>query len=51
MTTIVTAMNFVERHPGEVKGLLTNISNYAPAFRQAAELPGLTPIQARGDQS
>jgi len=51
MKTIVMAMNFVERHPGEVKGLLTNISNYAPAFRQAAELSGVTPMQARGDQS
>jgi sulfhydrogenase subunit delta len=37
MATVVASMAFVERHPGEVKGLLTNISNYAPAFRQAAE--------------
>lgn len=51
MKTIVTAMNYVERYPGEVKGLLTHISNYAPAFSQAAELPGVTPIQARGEQS
>ena len=51
MNTVVAAMNFVERHPGEVRGLLTNISNYAQPFRQAAELPGVTPIQARGDPS
>ena len=51
MKTVVTAMNFVERYPGEVRGLLTNISNYAPGFKQAAELPGVTPVQARGEQS
>jgi hypothetical protein len=49
MKTILAAMNNVERYPGEVKGLLTNISNYAPGFRQAAELPNITSIQARGE--
>jgi sulfhydrogenase subunit delta len=50
MKTILTAMNFVERHRGEVKGLLTNISNYAPAFHQAAELPGVTSFQNGAEQ-
>jgi hypothetical protein len=50
MKTILAAMNFVERYPGEVRGLLTHISNYAPAFRQAAELPGVTSFQTRGEQ-
>jgi sulfhydrogenase subunit delta len=51
LKTVVAAMNYVERRPGEVKGLLTHISNYAPAFKQAAELPGVTPIQTRGGTS
>jgi sulfhydrogenase subunit delta len=51
MKTVVEAMNYVERHAGEVRGLLSNISNYAPAFHQATELPGVTPLQARGDPS
>ncbi len=37
MQTVVASMTAVERHSGEVRGLLTHISNYAPAFRQAAE--------------
>jgi len=36
--TVVNALLPVERHPGEVRGLFTNISNSAPPFRQAAEL-------------
>lgn len=44
MKTIVASMKFVERHPGEVKGLLTNISNYAPAFRQAADSLSEQPV-------
>lgn len=50
MKSVVRATNFVERYPGEVKGLLTNISNYAPAFRQAAELPEVTSLQVNGDE-
>lgn len=38
MKSVLAAMNFIERYPGEIKGLLTNISNNAPAFRQAAEM-------------
>jgi sulfhydrogenase subunit delta len=51
MKTVVASMNLVERYPGEVKSLLTHISNYAPAFRQAAELPGVSAIPARGEAS
>ncbi len=50
MKTVLAAMNNVERYPGEVKGLLTNISNYAPAFHQAAGMPGVTSFQIRGEQ-
>jgi sulfhydrogenase subunit delta len=48
MKTIVATMNFFERYPGEVRGLLTNISNNAPAFRQAAQLLAATPTQKTG---
>lgn len=48
--TIVTAMNYIERYPGEVRGLLTHISNNSPEFRQAAEMPGITSFQSRGAQ-
>jgi sulfhydrogenase subunit delta len=37
MKTVLATLAPVERFPGEVRGLLTNISNNAPAFRQAAE--------------
>jgi sulfhydrogenase subunit delta len=37
MKTVLAALAPVERYPGEVHFLLTNISNNAPAFRQAAE--------------
>jgi sulfhydrogenase subunit delta len=50
MKTVVRSMNFVERYPAEVRGLLTHISNYAPAFRQVAELPDVTRNQTRGEQ-
>jgi coenzyme F420-reducing hydrogenase gamma subunit len=50
MKTVVSAMNFVEHYPGEVRGLLTHISNYAPAFRQATQIPGVTSYQIRGEQ-
>lgn len=50
MKTVVAAMSLVERYPGEIRGLLTNISNNSPAFRQAAELPGITSFQFRGEQ-
>lgn len=46
MKTVLAALTPVERYAGEVRDLLTNISNYAPAFRQAA---GMLP--ARSDQT
>ena len=50
LKTILASMIYVERFPGEVKGLLTNISNYAPSFRQAADtLPGV-PAHPTGGQ-
>jgi len=36
--TVVNALLPVERHPGEVRDLFTNISNSAPPFRQAADM-------------
>jgi sulfhydrogenase subunit delta len=50
MVTVLASMSFVERYPGEVKSLLTNISNNAPAFLQAVELPGITSFQNGGVQ-
>jgi hypothetical protein len=50
MNTVVRSMNFVERYPAEVRGLLTHISNYAPAFHHIAETPQVTRNQARGGQ-
>jgi len=50
MKTVLAAMNLIERYPGEVRGLLTNISNNAPAFRQAAEMLAATPAQITGGQ-
>jgi sulfhydrogenase subunit delta len=50
MKTIVASMKAIERHPGEVLGLLTNISNYAPAFRQAAEMLPAISAQTTGEQ-
>jgi coenzyme F420-reducing hydrogenase gamma subunit len=48
MQTILTAMAFVERYPGEVRALLTNISNHAPAFRQAADMLSTTSTHTTG---
>jgi coenzyme F420-reducing hydrogenase gamma subunit len=50
MKTVVAALLPVERYPGEVRGLFTNISNYAPAFRQAVEILSTRPSQAKGEQ-
>jgi coenzyme F420-reducing hydrogenase gamma subunit len=50
MQSVTTSMSFIERHPGEVRSLLSNISNNAPAFRQAAELMPLAPSETRGGQ-
>jgi coenzyme F420-reducing hydrogenase gamma subunit len=50
MTTVLAALNPFERYPGEVRGLLTNISNNAPAFRQAAQTLAATPTQTTGGQ-
>jgi len=50
MKTVIAALNPFERYPGEVRGLLTNISNNAPAFRQAAEMLEATPTQTTGGQ-
>lgn len=49
MKTVVSALLPVERYPGEVKGLFTNISNYAPAFRQAVEIIASHPSQTKGE--
>lgn len=49
--TVLATLAPVERFPGEVRGLLTNISNNAPAFRQAAESLPREPIQTTGGQS
>ncbi len=51
MKTVLATLAPVERFPGEVRGLLTNISNNAPAFRQAAESLPPAPIQTTGGQS
>jgi sulfhydrogenase subunit delta len=48
--TVLAALAPFERYPGEVKGLLTNISNNAPAFRQAAQTLPMTPTQTTGGQ-
>jgi coenzyme F420-reducing hydrogenase gamma subunit len=48
--TVVAALTPFERYPGEIKGLLTNISNNAPAFRQAAELLPDPSAQTTGGQ-
>jgi hypothetical protein len=50
MKTVITALLPVERHPGEVKGLFSNISNYAPAFRTAAEMLTSQPDQTAGEK-
>jgi len=49
--TVLATLAPVERFPGEVRGLLTNISNNAPAFRQAAESLPREPIHTTGGQS
>ncbi len=38
VNSVVRSLLFVERHPGEVQGLFSHISNYAPAFRHGAAL-------------
>jgi coenzyme F420-reducing hydrogenase gamma subunit len=48
--TVIQALLPAERYPGEVRGLFTNISNYAPAFRQAAELLAAQPNQKSGEK-
>lgn len=48
--TVVNALRPVERHPGEVKALFMNISNNAPAFRQAAEILSGAPNPGEGGQ-
>ncbi|NJD59503.1 MAG: oxidoreductase [Anaerolineales bacterium] len=48
LKTVLASMNYVERHPGEVKGLLLNISNNAPAFRQAVDLLPAVPSETTG---
>jgi hypothetical protein len=50
MKTVIAALLPVERYPGEVKGLFSNISNYAPAFRLAAELLATQPNQTTGEK-
>jgi coenzyme F420-reducing hydrogenase gamma subunit len=50
MTTVLAALDPFERYPGEVRGLLTNISNNAPAFRQAAQTLAATPTLTTGGQ-
>ena len=49
MKTVIAALLPVEHHPGEVKGLFSNISNYAPAFRTAAEMLASQPTQTAGE--
>jgi sulfhydrogenase subunit delta len=51
MKTVLATLAPVERFPGEVRGLLTNISNNAPAFRQAAASLPPSPAQTTGGQS
>ena len=50
MNTVLGAMRPVERYPGEVLLLLSHVSNYAPAFRQAAETLAPQSSQAKGGQ-
>ena len=47
---VIGAMLPVERFPGEVRNLFSNISNYAPAFRMAAELLDSQPNQTTGEK-
>jgi sulfhydrogenase subunit delta len=51
MKTVLATLAPIERFPGEVRGLLMNISNNAPAFRQAAESLASAPIRPTGGQS
>jgi coenzyme F420-reducing hydrogenase gamma subunit len=50
MKTVLATLKPVERYPGEVRGLLTHISNYAPAFRQSAETLIAQSNQTTGEQ-
>jgi sulfhydrogenase subunit delta len=49
MKTVIAALLRVERHPGEVRSLFSNISNYAPAFRAAAEMLAAQSNQIAGE--
>ena len=49
MKTVIAALLPVEHYPGEVLSLFSNISNYAPAFRNAAELLAAQPAQITGE--
>ncbi len=51
MKTVLATLALVERFPGEVRGLLTNISNNALAFRQAADSLPRASTQPKGGQS
>ena len=48
MKTVIAALLPVERYPGEVKSLFSHISNYAPAFYQAAEMLASQPNETTG---
>jgi sulfhydrogenase subunit delta len=48
--TVVQALQPIERYPGEARGLFSNISNYAPAFRLAAEKLATQPNQISGEK-
>jgi hypothetical protein len=48
--SVISALQPVERYPGEIKGLFSNISNYAPDFVQAAEILAKQPNSTRGEQ-
>jgi coenzyme F420-reducing hydrogenase gamma subunit len=48
--SVIAALHPFERYPGEVMHLFNNISNYAPAFRQAAETLASQLTQTTGGQ-
>jgi len=50
MKSVILALQPVERYPGEIRGLFTNISNYAPAFRLAAEMLATQASQKTGEK-
>lgn len=49
MKAVVATLLPVERYPGEVKGLFSNISNNAPAFRTATEMLSTQPSHNAGE--